>query len=83
MLRDSADSRDSKPWWCLHVVLLINNQTHNTQTHRYAYSGGGRGVARVDVSIDGGKTWEVATIKNGGWRHGDYTRTWYATGGGL
>ena len=36
----------------------------------YAYSGGGRGVARVDVSIDGGKTWEVAEIKEGGWKHG-------------
>ena len=36
----------------------------------YAYSGGGRGVARVDVSIDGGKNWEVAEIKEGAWRHG-------------
>ncbi|KAM3570199.1 hypothetical protein VYU27_007723, partial [Nannochloropsis oceanica] len=42
----------------------------------YAYSGGGRGVARVDISIDGGKTWEVADIKQGGWKHGDYARTW-------
>ena len=37
----------------------------------YAYSGGGRGVARVDVSIDGGENWEVATIKEGAWRHGE------------
>ena len=42
----------------------------------YAYSGGGRGIARVDVSIDGGKTWQVATIKQGGWKHGDYSRSW-------
>ncbi|WMV17660.1 hypothetical protein MTR67_011045 [Solanum verrucosum] len=27
----------------------------------YAVSGGGRGIERVDVSIDGGKTWEEAT----------------------
>ncbi|TMX05914.1 hypothetical protein EJD97_000048 [Solanum chilense] len=27
----------------------------------YALSGGGRGIERVDVSIDGGKTWEEAT----------------------
>lgn len=40
----------------------------------YAYSGGGRGVARVDVSIDGGKTWEPATIKEGGWKHGKSER---------
>jgi len=29
----------------------------------YAYSGGGRAVVRVDVSIDGGKTWDQATLK--------------------
>lgn len=28
----------------------------------YAWSGGGRGVIRVDVSVDGGKTWEVAEL---------------------
>lgn len=28
----------------------------------YAWSGGGRGIARVDVSIDGGKTWNSATL---------------------
>jgi hypothetical protein len=25
----------------------------------FAYSGGGRGIARVDVSADGGKTWKT------------------------
>jgi sulfite oxidase len=28
----------------------------------YAYSGGGRAIARVDVSLDGGKTWDQAEI---------------------
>ncbi|XP_071175945.1 sulfite oxidase-like [Mytilus edulis] len=28
----------------------------------YAWSGGGRGIVRVDVSIDGGKTWDSATL---------------------
>ncbi|KAK0649008.1 Oxidoreductase, molybdopterin-binding domain-containing protein [Cercophora newfieldiana] len=28
----------------------------------YAYSGGGRGIARVDVSVDGGKTWDQAEL---------------------
>ncbi|XP_024196342.2 sulfite oxidase, partial [Rosa chinensis] len=28
--------------------------------HGYAVSGGGRGIERVDVSFDGGKTWEEA-----------------------
>lgn len=29
----------------------------------YAWSGGGREVARVDVSADGGKTWGTAELK--------------------
>jgi sulfite oxidase len=29
----------------------------------YAWSGGGRAIIRVDLSIDGGKTWTVATLK--------------------
>ncbi|MEW5307520.1 MAG: hypothetical protein WDW36_009909 [Sanguina aurantia] len=29
----------------------------------YAWSGGGRGIARVDVSVDGGKTWAAAEMK--------------------
>jgi sulfite oxidase len=31
----------------------------------YAYSGGGRGIIRVDVSIDGGKSWNTATLTEG------------------
>ncbi|XP_077430151.1 sulfite oxidase, mitochondrial [Vanacampus margaritifer] len=31
----------------------------------YAWSGGGREVVRVDVSLDGGKTWQVAQLRNG------------------
>ncbi|XP_066527818.1 sulfite oxidase, mitochondrial isoform X1 [Hoplias malabaricus] len=30
----------------------------------YAWSGGGREVVRVDVSLDGGKTWHVAELQN-------------------
>lgn len=29
----------------------------------YAWSGGGKGIVRVDVSIDGGKTWHVANLQ--------------------
>ncbi|XP_013093261.2 sulfite oxidase-like [Biomphalaria glabrata] len=32
----------------------------------YAYSGGGRGIIRVDVSADGGKTWTEANLKPNG-----------------
>jgi len=31
----------------------------------YAYSGGGRGIIRVDVSIDGGRTWKSADLLEG------------------
>jgi len=31
----------------------------------YAYSGGGRGIVRVDVSIDGGETWSTAKLGDG------------------
>lgn len=31
----------------------------------FAYSGGGRGIVRVDVSGDGGKSWTTATLKEG------------------
>lgn len=30
----------------------------------YAWSGGGRGIIRVEVSIDGGKTWHEAKLQN-------------------
>lgn len=29
----------------------------------YAWSGGGRGIVRVDISLDGGKTWSTANLK--------------------
>ena len=31
----------------------------------YAFSGGGRGIDRVDVTIDGGRTWRVAELDRG------------------
>ena len=31
----------------------------------FAYSGGGRGIVRVDVSADGGASWTTATLKEG------------------
>jgi sulfite oxidase len=31
----------------------------------YAYSGGGRGIVRVDVSVDGGNTWVTGNLGGG------------------
>eukprot|EP00041_Stephanoeca_diplocostata_P011064 m.179828 g.179828 ORF g.179828 m.179828 type:complete len:564 (+) comp18398_c0_seq9:310-2001(+) len=35
----------------------------------FAWSGGGRGIVRVDVSIDGGKTWTSANLTDGSDQH--------------
>jgi len=39
-----------------------------------AWSGGGRGIVRVDVSADGGKTWHTAELKDGSEQHP--TKAW-------
>ncbi|XP_065175205.1 sulfite oxidase-like [Sycon ciliatum] len=40
----------------------ISSDDETLSVKGYAWSGGGRGVVRVDVSIDGGKTWCVANL---------------------
>ncbi len=42
----------------------------------YAYSGGGRGIVRVDVSIDNGKTWKTATLTDGSQQPMDRAWAW-------
>ena len=37
----------------------------NLSMSGFAWSGGGRGVIRVDVSVDGGKSWQMAELKEG------------------
>lgn len=41
----------------------------------YAWSGGGRNIIRVDVSADGGKTWNPAVLNESG-RRQKYNRAW-------
>lgn len=41
-----------------------------------AWSGGGRGVVRVDVSADGGKTWQVANLGTGKEQRGGRAWAW-------
>jgi len=41
------------------VKLDVNNRL---PMKGYAWSGGGRGIVRVDVSVDGGQTWQVADL---------------------
>ncbi|XP_052824361.1 sulfite oxidase [Octopus bimaculoides] len=41
----------------------INEDDEEIEIQGYAWSGGGRGIIRVDVSIDGGKTWQTASLQ--------------------
>eukprot|EP01083_Nonionella_stella_P048245 129113_1 len=44
-----------------HESKVVRGQTCTVKG--YAYSGGGRAIVRVDVSLDNGKTWDQATLK--------------------
>ncbi|KAM6928142.1 sulfite oxidase, mitochondrial [Xenentodon cancila] len=43
---------------------VIDRSDKTLTVKGYAWSGGGREVVRVDVSLDGGKTWQVAQLKS-------------------
>ena len=52
----------------------LEEGTGNITVQGIAWSGGGREVVRVDVSSDGGKTWQVADITEGSGQK--YMRAW-------
>lgn len=54
--------------------LSCDGGTSEVSLQGIAWSGGGRGVVRVDVSADGGKTWTTADITAG--RDQPYMRAW-------
>lgn len=43
--------------------VIKANGDNKTTVQGFAYSGGGRGIVRVDVSADGGKTWKQAELQ--------------------
>ena len=51
------------------VIVEINRYDDNGEKYYvvkgFALSGGGRGIIRVDVSINGGKTWKDAKLREG------------------
>lgn len=42
----------------------------------FAWSGGGRGIIRVDVTADGGRTWHTANLKEGSEQHPSRAWAW-------
>ena len=53
--------RDLKAWQDKHGVGSPRGGTP-VEVAGYAYSGGGREIVRVDVSVDGGRTWDQAEL---------------------
>mmetsp|Transcript_27669 Transcript_27669/g.94435 ORF Transcript_27669/g.94435 Transcript_27669/m.94435 type:complete len:490 (-) Transcript_27669:114-1583(-) len=45
--------------------VVEDDGTGKVDVRGFAYSGGGRGIVRVDVSADGGETWHTAELKDG------------------
>ncbi|XP_064617297.1 sulfite oxidase-like [Liolophura sinensis] len=44
---------------------VLDEDSDEVVVKGYAFSGGGRGIIRVDVSADGGKTWRTAELLDG------------------
>eukprot|EP00658_Telonema_sp_P-2_P026675 TRINITY_DN20798_c0_g3_i1.p1 TRINITY_DN20798_c0_g3~~TRINITY_DN20798_c0_g3_i1.p1 ORF type:complete len:457 (+),score=118.61 TRINITY_DN20798_c0_g3_i1:37-1407(+) len=53
---------------------LMRGESQDVDIQGFAYSGGGRGIVRVDVSADGGKTWTSADLQEGSEQ--DPSRAW-------
>jgi len=48
----------------------------DVEVQGFAWSGGGRGIVRVDVSVDGGETWTTAELKEGSEQHPSRAWAW-------
>lgn len=46
-------------------AVVLDAEDDEVEVSGYAWSGGGRGVSRVDVSADGGRTWVEAELQRG------------------
>ncbi|OAA54956.1 sulfite oxidase [Niveomyces insectorum RCEF 264] len=72
--RAPAGVRDPQAWQAAHFPRNKNDNNDNNDNNNknntalpvavtgYAYSGGGRSIIRVDVSVDGGRTWDQAEL---------------------
>ena len=46
-------------------ICKVTDTDNKLKIEGFAWSGGGRGILRVDVSLDGGDTWQLAELKQG------------------
>lgn len=44
------------------INSVVSLKDNHLRVEGYAWSGGGRKIVRVDVSVDGGKTWHIANL---------------------
>lgn len=59
---DEAQAIQETPVQSAITNIIKANGNKQTTVQGFAYSGGGRGIVRVDVSADGGKTWKQAQL---------------------
>lgn len=64
--RAPPGTRDVKAWQKQHMQTETGEKGEPVAVAGYAYSGGGREVVRVDVSVDGGRTWDQAELLEDG-----------------
>lgn len=44
--------------------VTVDRQDETVDVAGYAWSGGGRGIIRVEITADGGKTWQSAELEH-------------------
>ena len=55
-------------------MQVLEGPLDEVQVSGWAFSGGGHGIIRVDVSADQGKTWTSAELKPAAGKHGQLHR---------
>ena len=56
--------------------LDLDDDDDTIEVSGWAYSGGGRGIQRVDISADGGQTWHTAELTDGSSQHPSRAWAW-------
>lgn len=64
--------RESQEVWLAEKQRLVESTTRGNEVQPiaaqgYAVSGGGREITRVDISLDGGQTWDQAELLSDAW----------------